>query len=250
MNLPIMHVPPPVDFVATDRIQQLYSELPTLFAKDLMRRQSLTGNGPVPQMQGNTNGHLKRERSDDPPGDISNKRRDTGDSKIPTPGPATPSSHHSPNMQTPNPMAQSATPPHNIPLQNLSNASLRSPSMPPPSMPSGMLPNEAQAMAANMLRRSRMSVGAADGNRSMQPIASSSQVGPMQNMAGPSAMPNNQQQMGGGMNQLSPGVMQSLQVLQDPSHPATRYLSAQVPGFSTLPIQQQLHHLQRMQVRS
>ena len=64
----------------------------------------------------------------------------------------------------------------------------------------------------------------------------------MQGMAGPSGLPNNQQQI----SQLN---LQQMQMqLQDPTNAAVRYLSAQVPGFTSLPMSQQLHHLNRMNV--
>ncbi|KAJ7727969.1 hypothetical protein B0H16DRAFT_1589966 [Mycena metata] len=75
----MMDPPPPVDFYPTERIQELYMELPTVFAKDIARRAS-TSSSP-----------LKRERSDDIPTDMMNKRRDTGESKTMMPPPPIPS---------------------------------------------------------------------------------------------------------------------------------------------------------------
>lgn len=209
-----------------------------------MRRQSLMGGGNVPQIPGASNGHMKRDRTEDPPGDISNKRRDTGDSKMSTPGPGTPG-HHSPSNSMGNIMGHPGTPPHSATLPNVSSVSMGSPSMPPP-MLTGVLPSDTQSISA---ARSRMRGGMPDGNRLMSHPGSSGQPGSsMQHAAGPSSIPNNQAQMGAGVNSMSPSVLQSMQILQDPTHPATRYLSAQIPGFSNFPMAAQLQQLQKMQV--
>lgn len=242
-----MQAPPNVDFVAMERIVQLYTELPTLFAKDIMRRQALLGAA-ASHIPGGANGHLKRDRPDEPPGEISNKRRDTGESKLPTPGPGTPS-HHSPTHAVVNSMVNPATPPHNGPLQGMPGSSMGSPSMPPPVMNPNALSNEAQAQAQALMaqRAARMRASMQEGGRPAQPMGPSGQSGmPMQNMAGPSGMPNPQQGMGQGMNNET--IMQSLQILQNPSHPWTRYLINHNPNFPSLPMQTQLQHLQKLQV--
>lgn len=247
MTFPIMQPPPAIEFADNEHIQQLYRDLQTLFQKDIMRRQSLMGHHGSP-LSG-TNGHLKRERTDEPPGDIANKRRDTGESKVPTPGPGTPSSRRSPsNPAALNSLMPPVTPPHGGPMQAHTNdlMSMGSPSMPPPNMSQGMMNVEQQAATAALAQR-RMRAMQQDVNRSV-PIASSSQGGMSgQGMAGPSGLQNAQGQMGAGMNQMS---IQQMNILQDPTHPIVRFLSQQVPGFSSMPVLQQLHHFNRMQVRT
>ncbi|KAJ7672840.1 hypothetical protein B0H17DRAFT_174284 [Mycena rosella] len=71
--LPMMDPPPPLDYFPTERIQELYLELPTVFAKEIARRSS-TSSSPL---------NLKRDRSEDMPAEMMNKRRDTGEGKMP-----------------------------------------------------------------------------------------------------------------------------------------------------------------------
>ncbi|TCD60343.1 hypothetical protein EIP91_010327 [Steccherinum ochraceum] len=52
--LPNMQPPPAMDFISTERIKQIYAELPMLFQKDLLRRD-----------QGNATAPLKRDRTDE-----------------------------------------------------------------------------------------------------------------------------------------------------------------------------------------
>ncbi|KIM60773.1 hypothetical protein SCLCIDRAFT_928221 [Scleroderma citrinum Foug A] len=68
VQLPIMDPPVAVEF-SPPRIQHLYSDLPSLFAKDIHSSPS-------------SNGHLKRNRPDDPSDLSATKRRDMGDSKM------------------------------------------------------------------------------------------------------------------------------------------------------------------------
>lgn len=93
MSVPIVDPPPPVDFYSMDRLQQLYSELSSLFAKDIARRQQQTNftsmsNAPLPmQSSGPHNSMnpppfpttLKRDREEEVT--MSTKRRNTGELK-------------------------------------------------------------------------------------------------------------------------------------------------------------------------
>ncbi|KAJ6516343.1 hypothetical protein C8R45DRAFT_240970 [Mycena sanguinolenta] len=95
-DLPMMDAPPPLDFYPTDRIQELYTELPTVFAKEIARRAASSssplnphnsaaalnpanptnlaaGGNPANAMMGmGMSSPLKRERSSDDgmPGDM------------------------------------------------------------------------------------------------------------------------------------------------------------------------------------
>lgn len=102
MSLPIMDAPVPSEFVSTDRIQQIYAELPSTFAKEILRRQQMgvpTGPSVVPPLSSSPsfNQNLKRDRPEDSGMDHASKRRDTGESKpssmmmppaVPSPAPS------------------------------------------------------------------------------------------------------------------------------------------------------------------
>lgn len=124
ISLPMMDPPSPVDFAPNERIRQLYSDLPSVFAKEMARRQQAVLSSvnassalstpvppstpaltnPMPGTPGTPNpsvNHLKRDRPHDahtPSEPTSIKRRDTGESKpnfgvavSPSPAPSTPS---------------------------------------------------------------------------------------------------------------------------------------------------------------
>ncbi|KAF4575174.1 hypothetical protein EYR40_005094 [Pleurotus pulmonarius] len=132
ISLPMMDPPSPVDFAPNERIRQLYSDLPSVFAKEMARRQqavlssvnaSSALSSPVPPSAPATTNpmpntpstpnpsvnHLKRDRPHDahtPSEQTSIKRRDTGESKpnfgaavSPSPAPSTPSHN---NLGPPN----------------------------------------------------------------------------------------------------------------------------------------------------
>ncbi|KAI9063479.1 hypothetical protein FKP32DRAFT_1603650 [Trametes sanguinea] len=107
LALPVMTPPPVVEFTEMDRILHLYRELPSIFAKELARRQQSGAPG-VPGGQGGfVNGSVKRERTEEPGPEGMHKRRDTGESKAQTPsgfstpgaGPSTPHPPAQSNMQ-------------------------------------------------------------------------------------------------------------------------------------------------------
>lgn len=83
MSLPIIDAPPPVDFYSCERLQQLYSEMPGFFAKEIARRQQLgipliiPGSGLFQTL----NPPQKRERSEDSLPDPASKRQNIGDVK-------------------------------------------------------------------------------------------------------------------------------------------------------------------------
>lgn len=245
-----------------DRIQALYSELPVLFGKDL-RRQQMSNNGtPQPTGQNMPNGLLKRERPDDPTVDVVNKRRDTGESKGSTPAPSTPQGNSSPAQSGPHSMLPPATPPNSMPPPALHGPSSASPSMPPPSMPMGMHSNQGEAQLAVARERARqMQIRQAmqqqQQQQQQQGMADSmmsaahglQQPGmTMQNVAGPSTMVHNPQAQMAALTSMGPMAMQALQILQNPNHQMVQYLVQSVPGFQSLPLQQQIQHLQKLQV--
>src|SRR5271170_3624006 len=94
MPLPVMECPYLVDFVPMERIQKLYGDLPSIFAKEIARRQQQIGISITAQPLS-----AKRDRSHDSILESASKRRDTGESKASSmPPPALPIS--SPAVQT------------------------------------------------------------------------------------------------------------------------------------------------------
>ncbi|PFH50336.1 hypothetical protein AMATHDRAFT_61265 [Amanita thiersii Skay4041] len=82
--LPMMYAPLPVEFHPCERIQQLYSEMPVLFAKEVARRQQL-GIPTTGASLGSSNppltSPLKRERPEDGLLESVSKRQNTGEAK-------------------------------------------------------------------------------------------------------------------------------------------------------------------------
>ncbi|KZT74485.1 hypothetical protein DAEQUDRAFT_720655 [Daedalea quercina L-15889] len=266
--LPKMVPPPPIDFLPMDRIQQLYAEMPVIFAKEIARREeaSSTPSGiPHADLQ---NG-LKRGRPDELFPDLANKRRDTGDSKLSTPIAPTPQlSNAVPPQMNAGMLPSTGNPMSAVPsLQGTPAPRLGSPAMPPPAVPPGMMggSNEAQMLAARerarqmqMQQMQRQSM-----QQQQQQLAESSrQMSPphvqpggmgMSNMAGPSSMGSMQQQQQGSRSiqqqiQGNPVLMRQYQILQTPTHPLTHYLHQQVPNFTSLSIQRQLQHVHNAQM--
>ncbi|KIP09807.1 hypothetical protein PHLGIDRAFT_125957 [Phlebiopsis gigantea 11061_1 CR5-6] len=243
--LPVLQPPPPLDFMSVDRIQQLYEELPKLFAKEIKRRRDM--NGPSALGLAPSNGHLKRDRPDDISADLvgANKRRDTGGSKTSTPTPSTPLGISSPIQPISATMTQPGTPTHRISTPNLMGPSGSSPSMPPPSIPPGMMApgNEAQLAAQRtrqmQLRQMQQQQAMTDGSRQM----SSGQVG--MSMPGSSSIPPGTL---AALQAMGPTAVQCFQILQNPQHPLVQYMTANSPGFQTLPPQQQIQQMQRVQM--
>lgn len=252
--LPNLQAPPPLDFISVERIQQIYHELPGLFAKDLMRRQSMSSSGAASSSaSGLSNGHLKRERTEDAISETgsASKRRDTGGSKTSTPAPSTPLGNSSPIQPISATMTQPGTPTHPISAPNLAGPSNNSPSMPPPAVPAGMMSNanEAQVAAARerarqmQMRQAMQQQMMGDGGRQMS--SGPSQQGGMPNMPGSSSL--SQAQIAA-LSAQGPAAVQCYQILQNPQHPLVQYMIANVPGFQTFPLVQQIQQLQRVQV--
>ena len=210
-----MQPPPAIEFVSTDRIHQIYAELPALFQKDLMRRDHL-GNVSS-SSQGPT---LKRDRPDELLSNPSAKRRDTGDAKI------------SPfSMNQPPSLAQLSG---QASSQNAANSlaggasmQLQSGLMGPPGLDIGVAGRQMRPMSHPHI----------DGRQASPPSAS---IGPVSAQLG--------QAQASSLASLGPAAMQQYQILQNPSHPMVQYLHQTTPNFSSLPVAQQLQRLQTVQV--
>ena len=234
-----MQCPPPVEFPEMERIRQIYRELPTIFAKEIARR----------QVHG-MNGNAKRERTEEPSMDSMHKRRDTGETKptapFATPG-AGPSTPHPPSqpMQVPNPIAN---------ISAGAVARIGSPAMPPPPVPPvAMGTNEAQL--ANMRARQQQQMRAAamqqqqvEGRQMSPPSGMGMGVGGMPNVAGPSSMSQLNPQQMAALQAMGPQALQHFQALQTPGNPFVQYLTQQIPGFPQLPLQEKLQKMQMAQV--
>ena len=210
-----------------------------------MRRQSMSGPGGVAP-----NGHLKRERPEDVSIDSvsANKRRDTGESKTSTPAPSTPLGASSPIQPISATMTQPGTPTHPISAPSMMGSSSSSPSMPPPSVPPGMMPpgSEAQMAAARarhlQMRQAMQQQSMGDSSRQMPP------GGPQQggmSMPGTSSIPPATLAV---LQTMGPSAVQCFQILQNPQHPLVQYIHANSPNFQSLPLQQQIQQMQKVQV--
>ncbi|KAJ7163781.1 hypothetical protein C8R43DRAFT_988630 [Mycena crocata] len=220
-QLPMMDPPPPLDFYPTERIQELYVELPTIFAKELARR-SAAASSPL---------SLKRDRSDEGMGDGMNKRRDTGENKMPT------------SMMPPPPIrspvgnaSASAFPP------NMTNGTATPPVPGEPQNPGMIGDPQLSAASRDRARQAQMQrQQQQQANRQMSPPGNNPGMGggggqpPNNAIAGPS----------GGLNiaSLPPNVQQMYGLLQQPSHPFVQYMLRNVPGFQAMPVQMQLQKM-------
>ena len=245
-----------------DRIQQLYAEMPVVFAKEIARREQAAAALQSISQVDLQNG-LKRNRPDELLPELANKRRDMGDSKLSTPIAPTPHlSSAVPPQMNPGMLQGAGNPLSAVPsLQGTPAPQLGSPAMPPPTVPPGMMGGntDAQMLAArerarqmqmqqiqqqNMQQQQRQ---LAESNRQMSPPHGQQAMG-MANMAGPSSMGGMQSQGMQQMQNQNQLLMRQYQILQNPAHPLTQYLNQQVPNFTSLPVPQQLQHVQKAQV--
>ncbi|KAF9268350.1 hypothetical protein L218DRAFT_1073660 [Marasmius fiardii PR-910] len=253
-TLPIVDAPPPVEFTSTERIQQLYSELSALFAKALSQRNQPSSATPQPMTPTPT---LKRERSEDVPLDMMNKRRDTGESKVlnsPSmmPPPSLPQSQQQENQypsasSTPMPngmmsgsaQSQSAQISEQIGAGGVTN------------QPAMMNANEAQMVAqrqaAMRLQQQRQNSQQGMGTRQMSPPSSG--AGNMnQQVPSGGGMQNQMNGVGASHPQMTGGgvgltAQQAYAILNTPNHPLLALLMKQLPGFATLPVPEQLRKI-------
>jgi len=222
VSLPIMHQPPNVDSPSMERIYQLYSTLPTIFANDIARRHnSIARRSQSPSVS------LKRDRTDEHGSDIGNKRRDTGEHKVSS-LPTSPS-HQPPTSFTPNAVGtpQPVTP---------------SVSMGPPSH----IPPNADPRRQMTTMRPPMQP-----QQNPQPMVQSNNV--MQHNP-PVAQPNNPPANTMPANippqiaTMGAAAVQYYQMLQNPSNPMVQYLMTTFPGFQSLPVNQQILKMHQFQV--
>jgi hypothetical protein len=205
-----------------ERIYQLYSTLPTIFANDIARRQnSMARRSQSPSVS------LKRDRTDEHGADIVNKRRDTGEHKLSS-LPTSPSNQPptsfttSSTASTPQPVTPSVSmgPPSHVPPNSDPRRQMTTmrPPMQPQQNPQPMVhPNNMQPNPA-----------------AVQPTNT-----PVNNM--PPNIPPQIAAMGS-------TAVQYYQVLQNPSHPMVQYISNSIPGFQSLPINQQIMKMHQVQV--
>ncbi|KAF8239531.1 hypothetical protein L208DRAFT_56497 [Tricholoma matsutake] len=256
MLLPIMDPPPSIDFAPTDRIRQLYAELPSIFAKEIARRSQIPSLPPSNVSSPNT--PLKRERSDESPVDIALKRRNTGDSKSPSammPPPSLPSTSHNssthfslPMSNGPNVGSGSAPPPPSSPQLSESQMSSINPGM--------MNTSEAQLAASNRERVRQAQIRAAQqqqASRQMSPPSMPAQQqmhgGPMSNMnVNAAAGPSNSSNMPSVNGVPDATLRQIYHVLRTPDHPFMRYMLRSQPNFQSLPTEVQVQRMMVAQV--
>lgn len=250
-----MEPPPPIDFTSTERIQQLYLELPSIFAKEIARRNQLNS---IPPLVSSPNAPLKRERSDEIPVDIAMKRRNTGDGKNPAAMMPPPSS-----IPT---ISHNSTTHFSLPISN--GPSVGPISVPPPPSPpqlsetqmasinTGVINTaEAQLAASNRERVRQVEIRAAhhQASRQMSPPSIPQQqqmhggVGPNMNPS-MNANATNSSNMPS-VNGVSDATMRQIyHVLRTPEHPFMQYMRRNIPNFQTLPTEIQVQRMVMAQV--
>ena len=217
-----MQPPPPIDFISTETVRQLYAAMPTIFARDIARAK---GQLLPPQSMPT----LKRERPADGP-ELAIKRRDTGESKAGTgmPPPATPA-------LAPKSVPISAQPfPGGVPPQGAMDRTRIA----------QMRQQQAQFQAqAPPAQQAHVSAG---GRQMSPPHGTNAGVGAgVSQPQGQSQAAAMQQQA---VNSLGPQGMAFVQQLQDPNSAFVKYMVEQIPNFMTLPLSQQLESMQQAQV--
>ena len=221
VSLPVMHPPPSVEFVSMERIYQLYSTLPTIFANDIARRQ----NGMARRSQ-SPSVSLKRDRIDEHNAEIVNKRRDTGEHKLSS-LPTSPSNH---------PPSSFATP---------STASTPQPVTPSTSMgPPSHLPPNADP------RRQMTAMRPPGQPQNSQPIVQPGAVQPNPTVVQPTNPSTNplSANIPPQIAAMGAAAVQYYQMLQNPSNPMVQYITSSFPGFQSLPVAQQIMKMHQFQV--
>ena len=213
-----MNPPPSVDFAPMERIYQLYSTLPTIFANDIARRQnSMARRSRSPSVS------LKRDRADEYGTDIGSKRRDTGEHKLSS-LPASPSNQPPTSFPTPGTA--------NTPQPVTPSVSMGPPSHVPPT------PDPRRQMTA---MRPPMQNPQPVVQNNMQPNPAAAQPANTPTNTVPANIPPQVAGMGA-------AAVQYYQVLQNPSHPMVQYITNSIPGFQSLPINQQIMKMHQVQV--
>jgi hypothetical protein len=221
-----MQPPPPLDFVSTESVRQLYAAMPTVFARDIARAK---GQSIPPQSMPT----LKRDRPTEETELTMMKRHDTGESKAGTgmPLPATP-----------------ALAPKSVPTSAQPFAG---------SVPQGamldrtrMVPMR-QQQAQFQAQASQVQQPHVSGVRQMSPPQGTAGIGvgvgqPQVQSQQAGAHPNTVQHI---INGFGPQGLSFMHQLQDPNSTFVKYMVEQIPNFLTLPLQQQLKSMQQTQVR-
>jgi hypothetical protein len=259
MLLPTMDPPPPIDFTSTERIRHLYAELPSIFAKEIARRNQINTIPPLPQHTSAPNTPLKRERSDEPPVDITVKRRNTGDSKSPSammPPPSSIPSISSTHFSLPmsnGPSVGAVPAPSSPQLSEAQMASIN---------PGVLNTTEAQLAATSRDRARQAQIRAAHAHqqqvaRQMSPPSlppqqqmHASNINPNMNMnVNAAAGPSNSSNMPS-LNGVPDATMRQIyNVMRTPDHPFMRYMHRTVPNFPALPMELQIQKMMVAQVR-
>ena len=264
MLLPNMDPPPPIEFFSTDRIRQIYSELPSIFAKEIARRSQIS---PLAQnIVTSPSTPLKRERSDEAPVDIAMKRRNTGDSKSPSQMMPPPSSIPS--------ISQNSSTHFSLPMSNGTGVPLSAP--PPPASPqlseaqmasinpSVMNTAEAQLAASNRERARQAQIRAAHQQQAARQMSPPSIPAQQQMHGGPASNINPSMNVNMNMNAAAgpsnssnmpningvPDTMVRMvyNILRTPDHPFVRYMHRNVPNFQMLPPELQVQRMIMTQV--
>ena len=259
--LPAMDAPAVVDFISMDRIIQLYTDLPTIFARDIARRQQVMASQASLALSAPSY-NLKRERTEEVELNIANKRQNTGDNKSPPSMPLIdpPTSFPMSDNGLSGVIANMSQPP----MQGM--ASIAPPALPHgfSGLQSGQGATEAQVAAAAERDRARQQQiqEAIRRNQLQQQQQNNRQMSP--NQGGVPSMPGQGQvqsrQPGPGLPNIDfsspraiehfgPNAAQNMQMLQNPSHGFIQYLHAKIAGFDSMPLQQQLQRMHQVQVR-
>lgn len=238
-----------------DRIHHLYSDMSTIFAKDVARRQlnlSHQGSPTAPSVV--PNGALKRTRPDDLP-DFASKRRDIGENKPQVP--QAPPPVISLSSAPPHPNPPSTFHPPTQPNIGMSTAQVMpqsprvsSPGMPPPaatpSLPFGA--TEASIAASTRTRARELQIQQAR-EQQLRQAAQMQQMQAGRHMSPPSTSQQAPQGVAAGQSNAAFGP-QAQSILQNHNHPLMQYMIQQMPQFTSLPPQQQMQKLQMLQVFS
>jgi hypothetical protein len=224
-----MQPPPPLDFVSTETVRQLYAAMPTVFARDIARAKGQS----IPPQSLPT---LKRERPTEEPDLATMKRRDTGESKAGTgmPPPATPT------------LAPKSVPTSAQPFVG---------NVPQAAMPdrTGMVQMR-QQQAQFRAQAPQVQQPHVSGVRQMSPpqgtnagvgMGVGAGVGQPQVQSQQTAAHNVQHIING----FGPQGLSFMHQLQDPNSAFVKYMVEQIPNFLSLPLQHQLKSMQQAQVR-
>lgn len=246
-----------------DRIHHLYADLPTIFAKELARRQLASGAQYSPTTSAALlNGPLKRSRPDDM-ADLMNKRRDIGETKPHSMQPhsmqppaipsisisgagqrTSPTSSFHPSIH-PN-IAVASTP---AMPQSPRTSSPMPPPLSTPSLPFGA--TEASIAATTRARAREMQIHQAR-EQQLRAAQMQNQMQSARQISPPDSSPRIPQNMGPSAPQ-HPHTSYShnaspMQILQNTNHPLMTYLMSQIPNFTSLPLPQQVQKLTSFQV--